>query len=572
MARRKRTPSDPASSDASQKRVAFEVPASLEHLSTISRALATSTDPGRQAASPGHSQPRQPQPGLTSSQSSSVAPASLLATNRVNPTKQIQFIVQNRPFPDAQPWPQPMPQTQSYNATSTHSARPTNQHYSRPLPSTSEVTPSAVAPANPQSFNASKPGSATSSTQEPALKPGETPSLTTHPNLIASLVARKRAENEARGFREIWAKRQAEYKMSKSAQSSPQNGLKAVESVAQQNPPDTASKSPSTRSAPMLSRASAPIKAVVDTAAATDNRVSAPATGDSKMDKGVPERRRTESDSSFSPTFPSPATGAPEKPANTVGLKGTSKSTSTSNKRYMNNPPVPQSHEHQRSLPTAPTSTQTNTSVEHAPIPPLFSDKGFRDQSQSQPQNHMSEVGQMDPTYKYSPDVTQQHAYPRIPISRQNSQSQLKAYGAQPQISSQPPVTASNPYYARSPSMSEYYKMDMQTQFYSSDQNSNTQSNSNGFDVAEVYGRSSTPMHMTYTGHLAQNPNAYMASMPPATGPLSSYGASMASPTEQPKLQSQSTNTMMTAADMVAGINTKFKVATQDGFAVPRRF
>jgi len=29
---------------------------------------------------------------------------------------------------------------------------------------------------------------------------------------------------------------------------------------------------------------------------------------------------------------------------------------------------------------------------------------------------------------------------------------------------------------------------------------------------------------------------------------------------------------LMTAADMVAGVNTKFRISTKDGFAVPKRF
>ncbi|KAL6242316.1 hypothetical protein RBB50_010864 [Rhinocladiella similis] len=570
MARRKRTPSDPSSSAASQKRVAFEVPASLQQLSTISRSLATSTESSRPAASQVHSQPPLSQPRPTSSESSSIAPAPLPAASRPIPRKPVQFVASKRPFPDAQPWPQPMQRPQPNNTAATYPARPTDQPHTPSFEPSSEVTPAAVVMANPQP-NASNPSSNTFPVQEPALKPGETPSLTTHPNLIASLVAQRRAENEAMGFRERWAKRQAEYQMSKSASSPLQNGPKAAENVARHTSPKTVSKSPPVRSASALSRTSAPATAALDADAAAADKVSIPATGDPGRERGVHERLPTESDSLFDSPFPSPAADFRTKPTHNVDLKGICKSTTASNKPSVTNTPILQSREHQRPLPPAPAPPQANASVEHVSIPSLFSDKNFRNQSHSQPQNHLGQVGQISP-YNNSPEVTQQHAYPRVSMSRQDSQSQLKAYGSQPQMSPQPPVMVPNTYYARSPSISGYYKMDLQGQFYNSEPSPTTQSGTNNFDATGVYGRSSTPMNMTYPSHLGQNPNTYMVTMAPTASPLSTYGASLATTTEQTKQQPPNTSMVMTATDMVAGINTKFKVSTKDRFFVPKRF
>ena len=55
--------------------------------------------------------------------------------------------------------------------------------------------------------------------EEPVLQPGGAPILRTHPNLIARLCALKRAENERLGNREIWARRQAEFRASLSPRS-----------------------------------------------------------------------------------------------------------------------------------------------------------------------------------------------------------------------------------------------------------------------------------------------------------------------------------------------------------------
>ncbi|KIW37065.1 uncharacterized protein PV06_10694 [Exophiala oligosperma] len=606
MARRKRSSSDSSSSATSQKRVAFEIPASLQQLSTISRSLATSTDSSRPSASQVRSQPAEPQPSSSPSQSSSIALSSFPVASRPNPRK---FIIHKRSLPDAQSWPQPMTRPQSYNADATPPARLKNDSNSPAVVSVSEGTPAAVAPAHHLQLNANNAVSKAAPAPEPALKPGEAPSLTTHPNLIASLIAQKRAENEAMGFREKWAKLQAEYKKSKSApkstpsktaSKSPSSKTKSTpsKSASKSSTSKTASKSPTASSGPRSSRASAPDTAVPNSDVVVANRVSAPATGNSKKrkatrdstkglltgdmkkanptgdprkQKGVHARQSTESESLLGSPVPSQVADVLEKPAHNVGRKGTSQSVSASSRPSTNNTPILQNREHQRPLPTAPAPTQIHASTEHASIPFLLSENTFGDQSHSRSQNPMSQIGQVPP-YSNSPDVVQQHAYARASISRQNSQSQLKAYGSQAQLSSQTPVMGSNAYFARSPSMSGYYKMDMQGNFYNSDPSPTTQAGTNRFDAAEVYGRSSTPMGMTYSGHLGHNPNAYMVNMPRPTGTLPSYGAPMAPTTEQPKMQSSNTNMMMRAGDLVAGTNTKFNGSTNDGFVVPKRF
>ena len=98
MTRRKRTPSpfDPS------KRVAFEIPASLQQFSSISRSLATHTSPPRQTtAGRSTNSPRtQPRP---ISQSSSQPSPSITAPKLPN-----QSAGQNPPFSVARSWPRPV--------------------------------------------------------------------------------------------------------------------------------------------------------------------------------------------------------------------------------------------------------------------------------------------------------------------------------------------------------------------------------------------------------------------------------------------------------------------------------
>ena len=98
MTRRKRTPSP----DRSQKRVAFDIPPSLAHLSVLSRSL---------AASNGVNQEKENSSIVARAQALSQSPTdddNWHQSTKVQP-KQLKFKYDARQFPQRQQWPQPMP-------------------------------------------------------------------------------------------------------------------------------------------------------------------------------------------------------------------------------------------------------------------------------------------------------------------------------------------------------------------------------------------------------------------------------------------------------------------------------
>jgi hypothetical protein len=79
---------------------------------------------------------------------------------------------------------------------------------------------------------------------------------------------------------------------------------------------------------------------------------------------------------------------------------------------------------------------------------------------------------------------------------------------------------------------------------------------------------------MGYNGYTMGPVHPYTIPQPglaPPPGPLQTYGTvAAAAPTDRPKRQATSGG-YLTAADLVAGVNTKFKHATKSGFSVPKR-
>jgi len=88
------------------------------------------------------------------------------------------------------------------------------------------------------------------------------------------------------------------------------------------------------------------------------------------------------------------------------------------------------------------------------------------------------------------------------------------------------------------------------------------------------FGKLVPPANTGYGGYSASQANAYPVrpGIPPPPGPLQTYGSTVAktAAVEQSKQQASGAG-YLTAADLVAGINTKFKNATKDGFSVPKR-
>ncbi|KAJ9498170.1 hypothetical protein H2202_006321 [Exophiala xenobiotica] len=568
MTRRKRTssPSPSPSTSQNQKRVAFEIPASLQQFSTISRSLATTPGSKTPTTSVKKTQ-SQPRP---TSQSPSYPRPSLPATTSPNRTH--VFVPQKRSFPDAQPWPQPVPKNQAYSAASRHGGKPVNQPKASPPATMSQARPAPRAPASPQQRSASNPGLPTVSGQEPPLKPGEAPNLKTHPNLIASLVAQKRAENDAMGFRERWARKQAEYRMSKSPANQLNHELhqETVGSNNKQNQSRSASNPLPARSAPAAPQAkpSAPVIIEVDTP--TAETVSTPPTEDSRKRKRPSEDQRpNEDDSLFESPFSSPIEKFLERATDDAGLKdGAERNATTPARSSMAGtptvPPRDQQRQHISQVSNHPDPPGNSS------IPPLFSDKPYSNQSRSQ-----SKQAVQSNMYNNSHTVMQQQQqpYPNSSMPMQNTTNQSIAYGPQSQTAPRPSLAPPHPYNARgSQSIPGYYKTDMGQYYNNTASPAASSSPSPNYGTSQAYGKSPAPMGMTYPSYnIGGNP--YMYALPPAPGALPTYGATMvaSAAAEQTKTQ-HSDPGLMTAADMVAGVNTKFRISTKDGFAVPKWF
>ncbi|KIW61988.1 hypothetical protein PV05_02044 [Exophiala xenobiotica] len=566
MTRRKRTsspsPSPSSAASQNQKRVAFEIPASLQHFSTISQSLATKpgSKPPTTSVQKTQSQPR------PTSQSPSHPRSSLPATSSQNPKH--SFIPQKRSFPDAQSWPQPVPKPQAYSATARLGGKPVNQSKASPPATMSQDRSVPKAPASPQRRSASNPGLPTLPAQEPALKPGEAPNLKTHPNLIASLVAQKRAENDAMGFRERWARKQAEYRMSKSPVNQLNHELhrEAAGSNGRQIQSRSASNPLPARSAPAAPQAkhTAPVIIEVDTPSA--ETVSTPATEDSRTRKRKhppKDQRPNEDDSLFGSPFSSPIAEFLERATDDAGLKdGAERNVTTSARSSMTGtptlPPRDQRRQHTSQVSNHPDPSGNSS------IPPLFSDKPFNNQPRSQ-----SNQAVQSNMYDNSPTVMQQQLHPNSPMSMRSTTNQSVAYGPQPPIAPRSSLAPSHPYYARAQSVPGYYKIDM-GQYYNNTAGPASSCPSPNVGPSQAYGKSPAPLSMTYPSYnLGGSP--YMFSLPQAPGAIPTYGATMVTAAEQTKAQSSDPG-LMTAADMVAGVNTKFRISTKDGFAVPKRF
>lgn len=555
MTRRKRTPSP----SASQKRVAFEIPASLQQFSTISRSLATNNE--SQSPAPPQiddntqSVPRTNTHVSSHSASSAPAPSSKAAT---------KFVPHKRSFPDAQPWPQPVPKTNAYSAVARQIVEDSSSQTAR-----TSIPSSAIVTTGTPSRSTSKPHSTQKPVDEPVLKPGETPTLKTHPNLIASLVAKKRAENEAIGFRERWAKKQAEYKMSKSPANQLKNELttEAARNDGKQNTPRSVSNPLPARSVPPSTKAKPSTPVMQDAQTPAAETVSNPATEDSRREReGSKDQRQYDSDSLFGSPYSSPIVEFLEKATDDAGLRDTAEaSTTTVSKWHMSSTSVPQNREHANVTglqPHGPSKLSESSS-----IPPLFSDKPMVGQQQP-PTRQTTEHAQSN-MLNNSPSLMQRPTPPSVSASVQNPSNQPTAYGSQPRLApNQPRMPPSTSWYPGNQAVPAYYG-----QYYNGPNNmTSTPTSASGspnFGTPQGYGKSPSPAGMTYPGYqMGVNPYMVQPTQPP--GPIPTYGATMAAAASQHEKVPGAG--FMTALDMVAGINTKFKIATKEGFAVPKRY
>ncbi|KAI1614208.1 hypothetical protein EDD36DRAFT_220123 [Exophiala viscosa] len=548
MTRRKRTPSP----SASQKRVAFEIPASLQHFSTISRSLATDVESHAPTTSLNNTAQSQPRPSTQPSPQS-----------RRPYTPPTTFVPHKRSFPDAQPWPQPVPKANAYSAVARHIPENSASHA---VPSDTPST--ATATSSTQARSVSNPNPAPSSAKEPALKPGETPTLKSHPNLIASLVAKKRAENEAIGFRERWARKQAEYRLSKSPANQLKNELttEAARSDGKQTPSRSVSNPLPARSVPPAPMAKPATPLMQDTQTPGAETVSTPATDDSRREKEESrDQRQNDSDSLFGSPYSSPIVEFLERATDDAGLRDTmGSSMATASRAAATSVTIPQSREHPSASslqPHGPSKLSESSSIPH-----LFSDKPMGSQQQPQPY-HNTQHAQPN-MLNNSPSLMQRQAPPNVSMSVQNTGNQTTAYGSHPRLAlNQPRMPPSTSWYPGTQSVPAFYG-----QYFNTTNNITSTptsvSGSPNFGTSQGYGKSPSPGGMTYPGY-PMGVNPYMIQSVPPPGPIPTYGATVAAASVQhSKVPGAG---FMTALDMVAGINTKFKIATKDGFAVPKR-
>ncbi|EXJ81338.1 hypothetical protein A1O3_07628 [Capronia epimyces CBS 606.96] len=573
MTRRKRTPSPSPSSPP--KRVAFEIPSSLQQFSNISRSLAVSRDssgpaPSGQSITNSHPQPR---PGSRSSSHSAV---SLSTGPNIVENAASQFPSQKQFSTEGQAWHQPMP----WNNIHVAASEQVDERGKRstpaggPPPFTASQTRPAAAPSStsPQERRQNFPIGPPDTAKEPILKPGETPTLTTHPTLIASLIAKKRAENEAKGMRQRWARRQAEYRMSRSpasqlgtemnTEAGPNEGQKPHPRALSNPKPAMHVPPPREAYAAMLSR----LEIRTPTAEAVSTPATDPSTKSTETPKALPVG---EDDSLFGSPFSSPMTEFLERATDDAGLKdGIEPSTGVPTRLSATQTSVPRNSDAAR--PGVSQTSETNKPPKVVTVPPLFSDHRHATPLTAQNQTYLGGLGanatmpQNQPASMHRQYQTNSSIHPQSSAPRQAS-----FVSTLPAASHPPSMPHRHPYFQQTPSPSGYYKVDFRT----------SHAASSGLG----------PMHTSFTPLLypkspAQgdtedpNPNYQMVILPMYSmaqqlqGQATEYGtaAGLAATPQQAKLQSSGPNSN-TAADMVAGISTRFKTTTKDDFVMLRR-
>jgi hypothetical protein len=196
-------------------RAPFEIPPSLQQFSAISRSLATAVTNGRPIGSGSVTHGN-----MTSGLVAEQAPSCLSKVNIATPTTTSpsaprtagQKIPQKRSFSEIATVSAPQ-QISSANkskreGSSSHKCRLKHGMDSR------ATVPAEEARGDTASAIPDHAASESNPSREPPLKDGETPSLATHPQLIARMIARKLAEAEKNGDRERWAQRQQLHRMS----------------------------------------------------------------------------------------------------------------------------------------------------------------------------------------------------------------------------------------------------------------------------------------------------------------------------------------------------------------------
>ncbi|KIW72153.1 hypothetical protein PV04_00372 [Phialophora macrospora] len=416
--------------------------------------------------------------------------------------------------------------------------------------------------------------------EEPPLKLGETPSMTMHPNLIAQMVARKRAEAEMLGHRERWARRQREYRMSLSPGAQLTHGLNAHagHSDSEDTPPRTVSNPLPARSTPTIPPLKVPSPIVFNaytpiTQTPAAETVSTPAAEDSSKPAAAKNDRRLFDDnnstagSPFSTSiveFLKKATddaGCSEslEPTQAISARTSAAATAASTPRPSESTKL-----------TASTSAEaTSSSQSPSEIPPLFSDKHTRSQQQPSFSRTMSTQVQSEGTHGQLQPKSSTGVLGQTPPGHPQQQGvwlQLTPH--------QPPAPRPIPYPPQEVGMPAYYRTEINQHWFRDGRNFAATPASTA-PTANTYRQVAPSPHIGFTAYHVNPINPYIMpsyGLPPPPGALHTYGTAVAALEASERQKQQSTNAgYLTAADHVAGINLKFKLATQSNFSVPKR-
>ena len=634
MTRRRRTP--PLTASPSQKRLSFEIPASLQQFSTRARSLATTMAATRNTtnyeysrnslASPSQTSPR---PRVANAQSTlgQTRPSSQSSTHSAS-----SFSNASRPGQYATPLS--LPQKRSFSEYQS-----VHQSQQSPASGSPQASRSNLPPPNAPNTTAPRSGGRSIPTHdpnlvaqmaarqreenarakaaknappalpyiaaEPPLSVGEAPSMTSHPNLIAQMVARKRAEAEMHGHRERLARRQQEYRISSSpgAQLSHELNAQTSRHDAPQMQPRTISNplpagrtptmsplkpptpivfaqtsTPQDRTLPALNTQAPPSQtsAAPNLHARTSNAhtpatesASTPATDDSLRPPVVNNNRRpsADDDSLFGSPFSTPIVEFLERATDNAGLREALEPNEVvSNRVDATTAPMSEPSSTRNTRISEPAESASRSQAQLG-IPRLFSDKPLN--AQSQPQNPNAIPPQSQSPAMYS--QPQSNIYPSA--QGQAPQFQPQQGGTQPQLAPrQPPVPQAVPYYPHLAGMPGYHRVEL---------NPNWTGGGNHFIATpspvapNAYQQPGPPTSMSFNGYPTHAANPYalhQPSLPPAPGPLRTYGTVAASGRVAVQQNQQASNAgRRTDADSIAGINLKFKHATKKGFSVPKR-
>ena len=570
------------------KRVSFEIPASLREFSSISRSLATKMATGNLSYTNNASQISAGQLAAhalaaqrPSSQSFTHSAATSSSTPISSQNATSKSIPQKRSFSDYQPSAPSMNAEQSSTlaevmalarATVAASKAQTGQVPQVSIqPSGARYTksgdPNMVAQiaARQREQNAraraAKDAPPAFYNEEPPLKIGEAPSLTTHPNLIAQMVARKRAEAEASGSRQHWARQQQEYRLSESPGAQLSHELNAQVSMndAHQYQPRSISNPLPAQSAPSIPPFKPPTPIVFNAELPAAPRVAPPllntgvptshpsgagsepmpAREDSISTDAARSQRQAsnnnssapqpspETDSLFGSPFSSPIVEFLEKATDNAGLKDALEPNRVASTRTsVSAISAPAAHAGNVGTTTPSTSAaKVSRSQAQSEVPALFSDRPLNIQTQS---------GVPSAT-QVRMEVREQQLEMHPVVKRTNTKLPWKGQGVLQLVPRKSPAPKAVPYYPQQAGMPGYYRVEAHRNWLP------------GTAPYGPYPPSAQPHAylpppqpypgMAYNGYVTSPVHPYtmpQPGLPPAPGPLQTYGTVVASaPTGQ---------------------------------------